>query len=248
MAAEAPLRTLIVDDEPLAVERMQVICASLDEVSVVGTAADAASALRLIAALSPDLLLLDVAMPGLSGLGLARRLETLAARPAIVFCTAFDQHAVAAFEVAACDYLLKPITPERLAKAVARAGDVVRGPTSGSTKGAKEEWLQEIWAPHRAEMIRIGVTRIDRIEAERDYMRLFVGPRSYLVHQTIAELERKLDPGLFIRLHRSVIVRRDFIGGLSHDGRGAWQAALLDQSKVRIGRTYLNAAKALMSR
>jgi len=239
------LRTLIVDDEPLAVERMQVICASLDEVSVVGTAADGSSALRLIEALSPDLLLLDIAMPGLSGLGLAGSLEGLAARPAIVFCTAFDQHAVAAFEVAACDYLLKPITPERLAKAVARARDVIRRPPSGS---AKEAWLQEIWAPHRAEMIRIDVTRIERIEAERDYMRLFVGTRSYLVHQTIAELERKLDPGLFIRLHRSVIVRRDFIGGLGHDGRGAWQASLLDQSSVRIGRTYLNAAKALMSR
>src|SRR5271155_2963724 len=121
MAAAQPLRTLIVAEEPLAVERMQVICASLDEVSVVGTAAEGSSALRLIEALSPDLLLLDIAMPGLSGLGLARGLEGLSARPAIVFCTAFDQHAVAAFEVAACDYLLKPITPERLAKAVARA-------------------------------------------------------------------------------------------------------------------------------
>jgi two-component system response regulator AlgR len=245
MATDGPLRTLIVDDEPLAVERMQVICASLDEVSVVGTAANGSSALRLIEALAPDLLLLDIAMPGLSGMGLARSLEGLAARPAIVFCTAFDQHAVAAFEVAACDYLLKPITSERLAKAVRRARGAIRRPASLS---AKEEWLEEIWAPHRAEMVRIAVTRIDRIEAERDYMRLHVGARSYLVHQTIAELERKLDPSLFIRLHRSVIVRRDFIGGLSHDGRGAWQATLLDQSTIRIGRTYLNAAKALMGR
>ena len=244
MAVEGPLRTLIVDDEPLAVERMQVICASLDEVSVVGTAADGSSALRLIEALSPDLLLLDIAMPGLSGMSLARNLEGLVARPAIVFCTAFDQHAVAAFEVAACDYLLKPITSERLAKAVGRAREVVRQPLSSATK---EAWLQEIWAPHRAEMVRIAVTRIDRIEAERDYMRLFVGTRSYMVHQTIADLERKLDPGLFIRLHRSVIVRRDFIAGLRHDGRGAWQASLSDQSVVRIGRTYLSAAKTLMS-
>jgi two-component system response regulator AlgR len=79
-------------------------------------------------------------------------------------------------------------------------------------------------------------------------MRLFVGARSYLVHHTIGELERKLDPEMFIRLHRSVIVRRDFIDGLKHDGRGAWQASLLDQSTVRIGRTYLDGAKALMSR
>lgn len=247
MVAEHALRTLIVDDEPLAVERLQVICASLDGVSVVGTAADGSSALRLIEALSPDLILLDVSMPGLDGMGLARTLEGLAARPAVVFCTAFDQYAVAAFDVAACDYLLKPITPERLAKAVSRVHDAARRPASAEAP-ARQEWLQEIWAPHRAEMIRIAVARIDRIEAERDYMRLFVGTRSYLVHQTIAELERKLDPAMFIRLHRSVIVRRDFIGGLRHDGRGAWQASLLDQSTVRIGRTYLDGAKALMSR
>jgi two-component system response regulator AlgR len=244
MAVDGALRTLIVDDEPLAVERMQVICASLEEVAVVGTAADGGSALRLIEALSPDLLLLDVAMPGLSGLSLARSLEGLVARPAIVFCTAFDQHAVAAFEVAACDYLLKPITPERLARAVRRAREAVRRARSAEPK---EAWLQEIWAPHRAEMVRIATARIDRIDAERDYMRIHVGARSYLVHQTIADLERKLNPTVFIRLHRSVIVRRDFIDGLSHDGRGAWQASLLDQTKVRIGRTYLDAAKALMS-
>jgi two-component system response regulator AlgR len=247
MVAERPLRTLIVDDEPLAVERLQVVCASMDDVSVVGTAADGASALRLIHALSPDLILLDVSMPGLDGMGLARSLEGLPARPAVVFCTAFGQYAVAAFDVAACDYLLKPITPERLTRAVGRVHDMARRPESAGAP-AKQAWMQEIWAPHRAEMIRIAVTRIDRIEAERDYMRLFVGTRSYLIHQTIAELERKLDPGLFIRLHRSVIVRRDFIGGLKHDGRGAWQASLLDQSTVRIGRTYLAAAKALVSR
>jgi len=247
MAAERALRTLIVDDEPLAVERMQVICATLDGVSVVGTAADGASALRLIHALSPDLILLDVSMPGLDGMGLARSLEGLPARPAVVFCTAFDRYAVAAFDVAACDYLLKPITPERLTRAIGRVREVAGQPAVGEAQ-ARTEWLEEIWAPHRAEMIRVPVTRIDRIEAERDYMRLFVGTRSYLVHQTIAELERKLDPRLFIRLHRSVIVRRDFIAGLKHDGRGAWQASLLDQSTVRIGRTYLAAAKALASR
>ncbi len=246
MVAERPLRTLIVDDEPLAVERLQVVCASMDDVFV-GTAADGASALRLIQALSPDLILLDVSMPGLDGMGLARSLEGLPARPSVVFCTAFGQYAVAAFDVAACDYLLKPITPERLARAIGRVRDTARRPQSAGAP-VKQAWMQDIWAPHRAEMIRIAVTRIDRIEAERDYMRLFVGTRSYLIHQTIAELERKLDPGLFIRLHRSVIVRRDFIGGLKHDGRGAWQATLADQSTVRIGRTYLDAAKALMSR
>ena len=242
MTTDGPLRTLIVDDEPLAVERLQVICADLESLTVVGTAADGASGLRLISALAPDLILLDVAMPGLDGMSLARRLEGLDRRPAVVFCTAFDKFAVAAFEVDACDYLLKPITPERLTKAIGRVRETARRPAVAPEQAA---WLQEIWAPHRGEMIRIPVARIDRIEAERDYMRLVVGARSHLIHQTIGELERKLDPRLFIRLHRSVIVRRDFIAALKHDGRGAWQAFLHDQSAVRIGRTYLPAARAL---
>lgn len=244
MPTEGPLRTLIVDDEPLAVERLQVICADLDGLTVVGTAADGASGLRLIGALSPDLILLDVAMPGLDGVSLARQLEGLDRRPAVVFCTAFDKYAVAAFEVDACDYLLKPITPERLSKAIGRVRETARRPVAERAP-EPAAWLEEIWAPHRGEMIRIPVARIDRIEAERDYMRLVVGARSHLIHQTIGELERKLDPGLFIRLHRSVIVRRDFIAALKHDGRGAWQACLQDQSAIRIGRTYLAAARAL---
>jgi two-component system, LytTR family, response regulator AlgR len=244
MSTEGPLRTLIVDDEPLAVERLQIICAGLEGLTVVGTAADGASGLRLISALSPDLVLLDVAMPGLDGMSLARRLEGLDRRPAVVFCTAFDKYAVTAFEVDACDYLLKPITPGRLARAIFRVRETIRRPVAESAR-EPTGWLDEIWAPHRGEMIRVPVARIDRIEAERDYMRLVVGARSHLIHQTIGELERKLDPRLFIRLHRSAIVRRDFIAALKHDGRGAWQASLQDQSVIRIGRTYLAAARAL---
>ena len=252
MAAEQALRTLIVDDEPLAVERLQVICAALDGVSVVGTAADGASASRLLEALAPDLILLDIAMPGLDGIGLARALEGLPARPAVVFCTAFSQHAVAAFDVAG----LRTWTcsSDRLRAAAGRGIDRCRvatmSPDARSPRGRRRRpsGCRRSWAPHRAEMIRLDVTKIDRIEAERDYMRLFVGSRSYLVHQTIGELERRLDPRLFIRLHRSAMVRRNFIAGLKHDGRGAWQASLADQSAVRIGRTYLRAAKALASR
>ena len=113
---------------------------------------------------------------------------------------------------------------------------------------AGSDYSQEFWVPHRSEMIRIAAQDIDRIEAERDYMRLHVGARSFLLHQTITELERRLDPERFIRLHRSTIVRRERISRLSHDGMSVWHAVLADEERIRIGRTYLPAARALIGR
>jgi two-component system, LytTR family, response regulator AlgR len=244
MAAEPGLRTLIVDDEPLAVERLQILCAQTPGLALVGTATDGDAALRMIEALSPDLVLLDIAMPGMTGLDVAQALEGRAPRPAVIFCTAFDEFAVAAFDVAAVDYLLKPVKPERLAKAVNR----VLENRADAPKGQQGPWTEEFWVPHRAEMIRVAATDIDRIDAERDYMRLWIGARSYLLHQTISELERRLDPATFIRLHRSTIVRRDFIARLRHDGLGTWHAVLADDAEVRIGRTHLQAVKSLSGR
>src|SRR3546814_4877 len=114
------LRTLIVDDEPLAIERLQILAGQQEGVSLVGTASDGASALRMVDALAPDLLLCDIAMPDLNGLEVAAAIDRLDNPPAVVFVTAFDRYAVAAFDVAAVDYLLKPVSPERLARAPAR--------------------------------------------------------------------------------------------------------------------------------
>lgn len=244
----ASLRTLIVDDEPLAVERMQVICASLDTIAVVGTANDGAAALRLIEALSPDLVLLDMTMPELDGLSVARALSKMDVKPAIIFVTAHDSFAVEAFDCDAVDYVLKPVTPERLKRAIERAID------RRSSAGTKEsEWLSELWVPHRSELIRIEVAQVSQIDAERDYVRLHVGAeeqggRSYLLLQTIAGLEKRLDPGEFIRIHRSTILRRDAIRGLRHDGLGVWSAELADGAALRIGRTYLSKVKAMAGR
>jgi len=245
MASDSPIRTLVVDDEPLAIERLQILCAREPMIDLVGTASDGEAALRLIEALEPEMLLLDIAMPGLDGIGVARAVEKLDRRPAIIFCTAFDQYAVTAFDLSATDYLLKPVAQERLSRAVAR---IVERRQTPLNEKADPDHAQEFWVPHRSEMIRIATQDIDRIEAERDYMRLHVGQRSFLLHQTITELERRLDPSQFIRLHRSTIVRRDRIARLSHDGMGVWHAVLTDEERIRIGRTYLPAARALMGR
>ncbi|HSG35362.1 MAG TPA: response regulator, partial [Sphingomonadaceae bacterium] len=178
-----PLRTLIVDDEPLAVERMQVICAKLGELAVVGTANDGAAALRLVDALAPDLLLLDMTMPEKDGLSVARELAERESRPAVIFVTAHDNFAVEAFDLEAVDYVLKPVTLERLERAIDRA--VARRARS---PGLQSNWLEEFWIPHRSELIRIEATRVDRVDAERDYVRLHVGDTSYLLLQTIAGL------------------------------------------------------------
>ena len=240
----APLRTLIVDDEPLAIERMQIISARIPELQVVGTASDGAAALRLIDALTPDLVLLDMTMPELDGLSVARALAKRTRKPAIIFVTAHEHFAVEAFDLEAVDYVLKPVTPERLGRAIDRA--IARMGTHASRPEGK--WLSELWVPHRSELLRIDVTQVTRIDAERDYVRLHVGDRSYLLLQTIAGLEDRLDPTRFIRIHRSTILRRDCIRGLRHDGLGVWSIELDDGEALRIGRTYMAKVKAMAGR
>lgn len=247
MPDNSALRTLIVDDEPLAIERMQILCAEQPGIALVGTAADGAAALRMIESLSPDLVLLDIAMPELDGMAVAKTLGRRADRPvpAIIFVTAFDSFAIEAFDLAAVDYLLKPVSAERLRRAIGRVAERRRLPGTGSPPSAH---VEEFWVPHRSELVRIAAIDIERIDAERDYMRLHVGTRSYLLHQTIGALEARLDPARFIRLHRSVIVRKDRIVRLGHDKAGAWHAELADGAQVRIGRTYLAHVKAMAGR
>ena len=237
------LRTMIVDDEPLAIERMQVLCAELDQLQVVGTASDGEAAVRLADKLKPDLLLLDMTMPGMDGLGVARLLAKREKPPAVIFVTAHEDFAVEAFDIEAVDYVLKPVAAERLERAIDRA--VARRERAHSDGG---EWLAEFWVPHRSELLRIDAERVERIDAERDYVRLHVGDRSYLLLQTIAGLEGRLDPARFIRIHRSTILRRDRIRGLRHEGLGVWSVELDDGEALRIGRTYLRKVKAMAGR
>ena len=229
------LRVLIVDDEALAAERLTHLCGRLDGVEVVGTTAEGHAALSRIEALRPDLLLLDISMPGMDGMALARTLARRDDRPAVVFVTAHDHHAVEAFELAAVDYLLKPVSLARLNTAVARAAAI--------RPVCADAFLTEIWAPHGQEMVRVGVETLDLLEAERDYVRLHAGGRTFLVRMTFGELERRLDPSHFVRVHRSSIVPLSHIRAVRRTAAGDWAMVLATGATVRVGRSFRGVVK-----
>jgi two-component system response regulator AlgR len=247
--SDAPLRVLIADDEPLAAERLQLLLAKCEGIDLVGTATDGDSTVRMADALHPDLLLLDIAMPGLDGIGVARALAATSPSPAVIFITAFDQFAVAAFEVEAVDYLMKPVEPARLQKALKRGKDYLeRRETRPTARPSGSAHLQEFWASDLTGLVRIAARDIDRVSAERDYMRLHVGRRSWLIHHSMAALEEGLDPELFVRLHRSAIVRKDFITGFTRNPSGRWIARLADATEQPVGRLYSDRVRSIAGR
>lgn len=238
-----PLRVLIVDDEPLAVDRMLVLLARLDGIEVIATTNTGQHALSAAQEHAPDLCFLDIGMPQMDGISVARALALMPQPPKVVFVTAFDSFAVAAFDVDAIDYLVKPVEPSRLERAVAKVRlqtDAPR-PTLEPTR-----YIKEFWASDRQGLIRVAVEDIHRISAERDYMRLHAGKRSWLINDSLSRLEEQLDPDLFVRLHRSAIVRRAFILGLRYDER--WIACLADGSEQTVGRAYADNARKMASR
>jgi two-component system response regulator AlgR len=241
------LRTLIVDDEPLAIERLQILCAEHPIIEIVGTANDGVEALRIAQTLTPDLIFLDIGMPKMDGINAARALGLMPKKPAIILITAYDNFAVEAFDLDVVDYVLKPVSSERLGRAITRASAAPAAETQLPTPSAKADnrYAHEFWVSKRAELIRVAAMDIERIEAERDYMRLHTNGRSYLLHQTISALEQRLDPEQFQRIHRSHIVRRDLITGLRHEGGGVWHALLGEEHAMRIGRKYLAEVKRL---
>jgi len=236
------LRVLIVDDESAARSRLRRLLEALD-VECVGEAANAVEALDHVAALRPDVLLLDIAMPEVSGLDVARHLQE--PRPLIVFQTAHDEHAVAAFEQEAIDYLLKPVTRDRLGQALERAA---RRLTEGAG-GPPTEALARVQraahvsgAPVRRLLVRAGaghrlvaVREIVRFSADEGLARAVVSSATFLTDYTLADLEQRLG-GAFVRASRGDLVNVDWVEGLAGGGDGSATLTLRDKTTVHVTR------------
>lgn len=241
------IRTLIVDDEPIARRRLRRLLADEADVEIVGESADVDAAADFLAAHSVDLLLLDIQMPGGDGFTLLERVRRAAPRPApqVVFVTAFDDHAVRAFEVAAVDYLVKPFARERVAEAVARvrrllAQDAPPAPRLDEATLAAlvarihpgQSYRSRILIRAVGKVSFVAVESIHWIEADGNYVRLHTAQGRHLVRETLSRLARELDPARFARVHRGAIVALEHVRELERSPTG--DHALILDSGVRL--------------
>jgi two-component system LytT family response regulator len=243
------LTMVIADDEELARERLRALAEELPDVHVVGEAEDGLAALRLIDELRPDLVLLDLEMPGMSGLEVARRMRH---RPAVVFTTVFDQNAVAAFELQAVDYLLKPFDDERFKATIDRARQRSLAP-SDLTDGDRlrhalyeSGHLSRVFVRDRNRILVVPTGEIERLEARGDYVALHAGTKRHLVQVAIADMERMLDPGRFVRVHRSHIVNLDYVVAFTTDPKGSLEVELRSGTRLSVSRSRAQALRNLV--
>jgi two-component system, LytTR family, response regulator len=237
------IRTLIVDDEPLARQRLRGLLEKDDEIEIVGECGNGQEALGAIRQIRPDLAFLDVQMPLLDGFGVLRELKD-AELPVVIFITAHDQYAVKAFEVRAFDYLLKPFDRARFATALHRAKVQLRKESSADVKQHLRELLQSVGNAAAGRLVvksggRVRFVRIDEIdwiEAAANYVKLHVGSESHLLRDSLGNLERKLDPQHFVRIHRSTIVNIDRIRELQPTFHGDFAVILRDGTELVLSR------------
>jgi len=251
------LRTLIVDDEPVARRRMRRLLRADRDVEIVGESGDGAEAVEAIRASVPDLVLLDVQMPELDGFGVVRAL-TPEQMPEIIFVTAHDRYAVRAFEVHALDYLLKPVDPERLAAALARARTrlVERRKATLDPRllalledlASGRRYLTRLPVKSEGRVLVVDLDDVDWIGAADNYVTLHVGREQHLVRETMGRLERELDPDRFVRIHRSAIVQIDRIAELRPDFHGEFAVRLRDGTTLTLSRTYRAKVEAALGR
>ena len=263
-SAPPRVRAIIVDDEPAARRGVRLLLERDGGVEIVGEAAGGVEAVELIRREKPDLAFLDVQMPGCDGFEALGKLEP-ALTPAVVFVTAYDEHALRAFEVNAVDYLLKPYDDARFAAALQRAKDEVRRRRTDSVNSRLTQLLDylqqngERAAPPKedpasdrilikssGEIFFLKAEEIDWIEAEGDYMKFHVAGRAHLMRETMARLEARLDPKRFIRIHRSTIVNFDRLRKLSPSFAGEYAVILHDGTKLKLSRGYHERIATLM--
>lgn len=263
------IRTLLVDDEPLALQGLKIRLENFDDLDIVGTASNGREAVKKIRSEKPDLVFLDIQMPGMGGFDVVKAIanEEL---PIIIFATAFDQYAIKAFETHATDYLLKPIEEDRLEQAIDRVReqisehiaieqnakliDLIRNmddppeielseilTTEDITP--KKQFEAQFSIKDRGEISLVGVDTIQWIDAAGDYMCLHTDNKTHILRETMKNMEKRLDPDVFKRIHRSTIVNINMIEKLASSSGGKYLITLKNGSELQASRNYREALK-----
>jgi two-component system, LytTR family, response regulator len=264
MADRPPIRVLIVDDEPLARQRVEDLLRAEDGVEIVASVDSGTAAVDAVRSLHPDLVFLDVQMPGKTGLEVVREIGP-DEMPATIFVTAYDRYALQAFDLAAVDYLVKPFDDERFEQAFRRARRHVeleemgelrerllavldtgpRTPSAGngpnvpasSTTRSGTPYLERIAVEMRGKVRVVPVSQIEYITASGPYVELHTSERAYLIREAIHTLEERLDPERFLRIHRSIIVRVDLIDTFHRGAGGDYEVQLKSGARLRVSRS-----------
>ncbi|MCH8491868.1 MAG: LytTR family DNA-binding domain-containing protein [Idiomarina sp.] len=268
------IRAVIVDDEPLARQGLRIRLSSFPHIDVIAEAGSGREAVELIVNEKPDLVFLDIQMPGLSGFDVLRLIREKAEQmPAVVFVTAYDHYAIRAFEVRALDYLLKPVDEERLAVAMERISGELRTErgteyqqrlvqlVADITGGDVEEILQQLaegksptidqYPEHIAikdsgEITRVAINSIEWIDAAGDYMCIHAANQTHILRRTMKELEQELNPRMFQRIHRSAIVNLAQVEKLCSRQNGEYHLILQNGQELKVSRSYKDRIKQLV--
>ena len=230
---------VIVDDEPQALQKLhRLLGAHEDQIQIVGQAADGLAAVEAIERFSPDVVFLDIEMPGLSGFGV---LDSIPPEewPAVVFTTAFEHYAIRAFEVHAVDYLLKPINRERLAECVARLdGTPPEAQRAQLDEARRQSRLERILVRRASKLVVIPVDEVSVFESENKLVFVRTAEGRFLLNMSMKEIEERVDPNLFCRVHKQAIVRLSLVREIHALAGGQYVAKLCDGHEVLVGRNY----------
>jgi two-component system LytT family response regulator len=257
-----PITTIIVDDEPLAIQGLELRLQAFDDIEIVERCANGREAIRAIKTLKPDLVFLDIQMPGFDGFSVVSGVADIEP-PLFVFVTAFGQHALKAFDAQAVDYLMKPVEEERLAVTIDRvrqrltekrshgdnerlkeiltevAPDSVPDDLAGDIEGpAANRYEKVLNIKDRGQIFRVDVADIERIDAAGDYMCIYTAEQTLILRETMKDLERRLDPRKFQRIHRSTIVNLDNVKSVKPHTNGECFLVLGSNAQVKVSRSY----------
>lgn len=257
------IRTILIDDEKLAIQGMQLRLEKFEDIEIIDTCLNGREAIRKIKTLKPDLIFLDIQMPGFDGFSVVQGIMDIEP-PLVVFCTAYSEHAIKAFEAQAVDYLLKPVEDVRLADAIDRIRERIRDKKGREEAVKLMNVLNEV-APDavenldlgeedeaassnryeklinikdRGQIFRVDVDTIERIDAAGDYMCIYTGDNSLILRETMKDLERRLDPRKFQRVHRSTIVNLDQVRQVKPHTNGECFLVLDSGAEVKVSRSY----------